>query len=161
MSTKLKLALFLIPAIAAIVFLIWWRSPTQVVLRRLDALLELADVGALRLAPPEQLPGQLKTLIAPNLDLHAPFPVPSGTFSPDEIAAHMQELHGSVGSCRVTREEASVYFPSAGEARVKTPLEAQLSWGRGSSRTNRYHAELRFTKSADGWLLDEITLLPR
>ena len=161
MSTKLKLGLFLIPAIAAIVFLIWWRSPTQVVLRRLDALLELADVGALRLAPPDQLPGELSTLIAPSLDLRAPLPVPSGTFTPDEIAAHMQELHGSVGSCRVHREDATVYFPSAGEARVETPLEAQLSWGRGSTRTNRYHGELRFTRSAKGWLLDQVRLTPR
>ena len=42
----LKLTAFLVPALAAVVFLIWWLSPTQVVKRRWEILLETIAVPA-------------------------------------------------------------------------------------------------------------------
>lgn len=161
MSTKFKLTLFLVPALAAIVYLVWWLSPTQVILRRLDAALELADISALRLASPDQLPARLNLQVAPTLEVTAPHPIPSGSFTPEELAVHLSDLHSQVASCRITREEAetTVFFPNRNEARVATPIKVSLSWGRGSGLTRPYQAKLRFTKTAAGWLLDQVVLV--
>jgi len=161
MSTKFKLALFLVPSLVAIGFLIWWLSPTRVVLRRVDALIELADVQILRLASPDELPGRLQVLVAPHLKTEAPLPIPSRSFTRAELADSFARLHESVGSCRITRDDALVSFPDSDEALVKTPIRVQLSWGRGSKRTMLYNAEMHLTKSPAGWLLDQITLTGR
>ena len=161
MSTKLKLVLFLVPAIAAAVFILWWRSPTQVITRKVDALLDLADVGALRLASADHLPGQLRILVAPTLEVSAPRPIPTGTLGHPKLIDSFETLHSNVASCRITRGDLAIRFPSPSQSLVKTPLEAKVSWGRGSGITRRYHAEMHFTRSAEGWQLDQLRLAPR
>ena len=158
MPAKIKLAFFLVPALAAILFLAWWRAPSQVVLRRVDSLLELVEARPLRLDTPEQIPLQLEILVAPAVEIDAPRPLQAGIFTRDQLADILAGLHGSVASCGITRGETTVHLPTPDMARVAMPVEVRLSWGRGSGRSKRYHAELRFAKSVAGWHLDRVHL---
>lgn len=161
MPTKVKLAAFLIPSLAAILFLAWWRSPTQVVLRRVDSLIELVDVPPLRLSASDEIPVQLEILVAPELTIGGTNTIPTGSFTQDQLTGFLTRLHGSVAACRLVRGETTIDLTAPPVARVTMPLEVQLSWGHGAGRTVHYRTELRFTMATSGWLLDQIHLVER
>ena len=155
---RTKLALFLVPALAATIFLMWWYHPERVITRRFDSLLALVDVGLMRTDSTEQLEGALGTLVSDPLDVLGPDPVPTGPISVSEMAESLQRLHNSVRNCTVQRSDLGFHFPHSGEARVETRLQADLSAGSGYRRVFRYHAEILYKKGPGGWKLERIAL---
>jgi len=158
LHTKTKLVLFLVPALAAVSFLLWWFQPERVITRRLDALLGIIDVSLLRTDTNARLENSLQSLLAAEVEFAAPDPVPGGTRTPGEVARSVQRLHQSVASCKIQRTEPSFHFPTSREARLETTLQADITGGGGSKTTRRFRAEFLYIKGPDGWKIHRIAL---
>ncbi len=157
LHTRTKLALFLVPAIAAVIFLLWWFNPERVVTRRLDALLGIVDVSPLRTRSNAQLENTLGKLLAAEIEIVAPTPIPSGSLPVAEIAESIIRLHESVTSCKIQRTDPSIHFPDSREARLETILQGDLAGG-GSKVTRRFRAEILYKKGPGGWKIHRIAL---
>lgn len=158
LHTKIKLALFLVPALAAVVFLVWWFHPTRVIERRLDTLLGTVEVSLLRTGSSDQLENVLNTLLADAVEFVVPAPIPAGPRTVADVAGSITRLHESVTSCRIQHTEPSIQFPVSGESRVTTTLRADLSVGSGTKTTRRYMAKILYKKGAGGWKVHRIAL---
>ena len=158
MHTKTKLVIFLVPALAAVIFLIWWFQPEKVITRRFDALLGIIDVSLLRTDTNEKLEQSLETLLAAEVEFLAPDPVPDGSRTPAQVANSVTRLHSSVTSCKIQRTEPAIHFPASREARLETTLQALISGGGGTKVTRRFRAEFLYKKGDGGWKIHRIAL---
>ena len=158
LHTKTKLALFLVPAIGSLVFLLWWFQPERVIMRRFDAFLEIIDVSLLRTDTSPQNEEALRMLLAPEVEFLAPDPIPDGPRTPADVARSLERLHESVASCKVQRTEPSIQFPHSKEGRLGTTLQAIISGGGGTKVTRRFRAEFLYKKGPGGWKIHRIGL---
>lgn len=158
LSTKTKLAIFLVPGISALVFLLWWLQPERVIMRRFDAFLEVIDVSLLRTETNTQHEELLQALLAEEVEFFAPDPIPDGPRTPADVAKSVRRLHESVASCKIQHTEPSIHFPNPREGRLETNLQAIISGAGGTKTTRRYRGEFLYIKGPEGWKIQRIGL---
>ncbi|NIP96176.1 MAG: hypothetical protein GWO24_23160, partial [Akkermansiaceae bacterium] len=152
-----KILLFLIPAVAGTIYLLWWISPEQAISRRADALFASIEKKTLSTGTARQKAEQFQSILSRQLEIQAPQPVPSGSFAPAHAASLLEEFHQGVTSCRISREKETVALPSPADAIYQATVEVDVLVGR-SSWVLRYQCRLEFEKSGDDWLLKLVIL---
>ncbi len=157
----IKLLAFLVPALAGLLYLAAWLSPTKVVTRRLHSLLSSVEhKGVLSIEGMDRRTERFAAMLAPEFTIDAPSPLPRNHLPPPRAAGLLREFHQSITSCRITRESTTVTFPASGHAVVETLLTIDVRFGAGASRVVRYRTRLEFHKINRRWLLSAATLTP-
>jgi len=159
MRPWVKLLLFLIPAVAGIIYLYWRLSPEQAVIRRVDAVLASFDKKTLSTGTSKQKAERFSQLLSPQLEIRARHPVPSGPILPTVAAGLLEQFQDSVRSCKISREKETVAFPSGEKAIYQAIVEVDVRAGR-SSWVLRYQCRLEFDKVGRDWLLRLVILTP-
>ena len=157
----IKLAIFLIPAIAATLFVLWRFSPEQAIIRRADAIFATIEKKTVSLSGgPKEAGQRLKGFLAPSFEVIASPPLPNGRVSPDAAADSLEQFHSYTTSCKISRDKPTVTFPGSGEAAFEAVVDVDVVVGRSSRRILRYQCRLEFEKSGRDWLLKAAVLKP-
>ena len=157
----LKLTAFLVPALAAVVFLIWWLSPTQVVKRRWEILREtiaVSPLGAER--DPAETACVLMGLLTPDFALTGPSPLPRGPIGRSEAGELLEQLRRLASSCRITNRDITIALSAPDQALIQAESEVDLRVGGRPTRVLRYRSRFQYRKVAGQWLLQSVVLTP-
>jgi hypothetical protein len=160
MKLWIKFLLFLIPAVAGTIFVFWRFSPEQAIIKRADVLFTSLEKKTLSSGTPREKAARFQEILSPQLEIKAPFPIPSGKVPPATAAYHLKQFQGGVTSCKIARKDETVAFPSEGMAIYQSTVVADISAGPNSQRVLRYRCRLEFEKSGRDWLLRSIVLTP-
>ncbi len=158
MKLRLKLLLFLIPALAGVLYLVWRMSPEQAVIRRADVIFTSLEKGTLSTGSTEEKSKRFREVISPKLEIRAPHPIPSGTIESALLAHQLEQFHGGITSCNIRREEETVAFPSDDRAIYQAKVAADVTQGPSHKYNMRYQCRFEFEKSGQDWLLVSIAL---
>lgn len=154
----LKVLLVLVLALAATAYLVWRRSPEQTVIRRADIILECLSKKVIETGTATEKAERFRALLHPDFAVQAPLPIPSGPVSPDAAAGYLLDLQQSVTSCRISRSDERVTFPSDGKAVYEVALEVDILIAQNTQRLLRYRCQLEFVKEGHDWLLLRVVI---
>ena len=160
MKTGLKLLLFLVPAVAATLYVLWKFSPEQTVIRRAEALFTCLEKSTLSTGTPSEKAERFQTVLSPALEIRAPHPVESGAIGPAQAGRMLKDFQQSITSCKISCEEESVDFPAEDHAVYQVAIFAEIAQGPGRKYHMRYHCRIEFKRSGRDWLAEAITLTP-
>lgn len=154
----LKLVLFLVPAVAATIFVLWRLSPEQAIIRRAEVIFTSVEKKTLDSGSASEKAEQLRAILDPEFSVNAPLPIPSGPLAPAEAAEMVREFLLSLTSCAVTRSEERVTFPSPERAIYEATLQVDVAVGRNTRHVFRYLCQLEFVRREADWLLQRAVL---
>ncbi len=160
MKTWCKFVLFLVPAVAVTLFVLWKFSPEQTVLRRVDTLFTCLEKAPLSAGTPSEKAERFQVLLAPALTIRAPHPVESGTIRPTAAGRILKDFQNSITSCKISREDESVSFPAEDHAIYHASISAEITQGPGRRYPMRYKCRIEFKRSGRDWLAATIVLTP-
>lgn len=158
MKHRLKLLLFLIPALAGALYLSWRMSPQQAVIRRANVIFASLEKGTLSTGTTDEKAKRLREVLASRLEIQAPHPLPSGALDSATLAQLLEQFHGVITSCKMHREDETVSFPTEGRAIYQSELSADVAQGPRHTYNRRYQCRFEFEKSGRDWLLVSIVL---
>jgi len=160
MKTGFKLLLFLVPALAATLYVLWKFSPEQAVIRRAEVLFTCLEKSTLSTGTPSDKAERLQVVLSPALEIRAPHPVESGAISPAQARRMLKDFQHSITSCKISQEEESVNFPAEDHAVYQAAISAEIAQGPGRKYHMRYHCRIEFKRSGRDWLAESIVLTP-
>ena len=160
MKTWLKLLLFLVPAVAATLYVLWRFSPEQAVIRRAEVLLTCLEKSTLSTGTPSDKAERLQEVLSPALEIQAPHPVESVVISPAQAGRMLKDFLNSITSCKISRKEESVSFPAEDHAIYQAAIFAEIAQGPGRKYHMQYHCRIEFKRSGHDWLAEAIVLTP-
>ena len=158
MKLWIRLAIFLVPALAATWFVLWRFSPEQAVLRHADLIFTCAEKGPLRAGTPREKAARLTAALSPDIKIQAPHPLPSGSLSSTRASRMLVEFQNSILSCKISRENEEVAFSSPDLAVYRAIVSAEAAQGPGRRYHMRYQCRIEFTRSGREWLAGLIEL---
>ncbi|NNC89441.1 MAG: hypothetical protein HKN82_13370 [Akkermansiaceae bacterium] len=156
----LKLALFLVPAVAAVIFLLVRLDPAKKVLRRADALLATVERSTIDLQGTGEKVDRFNDLAAPTFEIRGPDPVPTGMITRAQAVGLLVEFHESILACSVARGEPSIEFPAEDVARLECKVTVTVNQGGGSRRVQTYRCRMEFKETEGEWLLTRLVADP-
>lgn len=149
----LKLLIFLVPALAGTLFLWWWLSPEQAIVRRADALFASLEKKTLETGTATDKAERFRSILHPDFTVKAPRPIPSGPVPPEAAARRVHDLQDSITASRISRSDQRVTFPSDGRAVYEATVQVDITLGRSSPLVFRYRCHLEFEREGRDWLL--------
>ena len=158
MNTWTKLAIFLVPALAATWFVLWRFSPEQEVLRHAALIFACAERGTLSPGSAREKAERLQATVAAELEIRAPHPVPSGVMSSSQAGRVLIEFQNGILSCRISRENEKVEFLEPEKAVYLATVSADATQGPGRTYHMRYRCRIEFRRSGRDWLAELIEL---
>ena len=160
MNTWFKFLLFLVPAVATTLYVLWRFSPEQTVIRRVNVVFSSLEKAALSAGTPSEKAERFQEVLAPALTIRAPHPVESGTIRPAQAGRMLKDFQNSITSCKISREEESVSFPAEDHAIYQATISAEITQGPGHKYLMRYQCRIEFKRSGRDWLAETIVLTP-
>lgn len=156
----LKLLFFLVPALAGALFL-WWRfTPEQAVIRRADLIFSTLEKRAISSGSLAEKADRFRETLSPDFQVEAPRPLPSESLPPAVASGLLRNFHENIMSCRISRNEETVAFPTEDQAIYQALIEADVAGGPNNRRLMRYRCRFEFEKSGEEWLLRLVVLTP-
>jgi len=152
----MKRILIPLAAIAVIAgFLVWWFSPTQVVKRRTNRLMEVMSMSEGSSPATRQLGVySLNALIARELVLDTPtISDANGIFERSQIESGFSWLAGAAKSSALKIKEIESITVNGNEATVKATIDAVVILSDYRPADGIYDVELDWRKEEDGWRL--------
>ena len=160
MNTWFKFLLFLVPAVATTLYVLWRFSPEQTVIRRVNVVFSCLEKATLSAGTPSEKAERFQEVLAPALTIRAPHPVESGTIRPAQAGRMLKDFQNSITSCKISREEESVSFPAEDHAIYQATISAEITQGPGRKYPMRYQCRIEFKRSGRDWLAETIVLTP-
>ena len=145
-----------IPALISLVlFLAWWLSPTQVVKRRTNRLMDVMSMSEGSSPATRQLGVySLNSLIARELVLDTPtISDANGIFERSQIESGFSWLAGNAKSSALTIEDIESITVNGNEATVRAAIDAVVILSDYRPADGLYEVELDWRKEDDGWRL--------
>ena len=153
----LKILSFLVPALAAVVFLVWWLSPTQQVKRAAAALVDAAEVRVLTTETREERTERFVGLVTDPVKVAIEGEFSGELLDRDDLASAHGRLQSSVTSAQITVAEADIRFLAPDLAEFEAPMDVQLRLGQNFQQVYRFQTTLTFRKVGKKWLLSEVS----
>lgn len=152
----MKRILIPLAAVALIAgFLVWWFSPTQVVKRRTNRLLDVMSMSEGSSPATRQLGVySLSGLIARELVLDTPtISDANGIFERSQIESGFSWLAGNAKSSKLKIEDIESIEVNGDEATVKATIDAVVILSDYRPADGLYAVEFDWRKEEDGWRL--------
>ena len=136
-------------------FLAWWLSPTQVVKRRTNRLMDVMSMSEGSSAATRQLGVySLNGLIAAELVLDTPtISDANGIFERSQIESGFSWLAGNAKSSELRIEDLESITVNGDEATVRATVDAVVILSDYRPADGLYSVELDWRKEKDGWRL--------
>jgi len=72
----------------------------------------------------------------------------------------LKDFQNSITSCKISREDESVNFPTEDHAIYEATISAEITQGPGRKYPMRYRCRIEFKRSGRDWLAETIVLTP-
>ena len=160
MKTWLKLLLFLIPALAGTLFVFWRMSPRQAVIRTAEVVFTSVEKKTLSTGTPREKAERFRQVLANEVEIKAPRPLPSDSISALTLASLLEDFHNGVSGCTISRENEEVAFSGENAAVYTAEIAADVAQGPSMKRHMRYRCRFEFERVDRQWRLRRIILDP-